>query len=128
MVWLYRLLRGFPLSGTMLLLTTRGRRSGRERTIAIHYQRHDGRLVLCASNAGRPRHPAWLHNLRADPAVTVQVGGTVFTGPAEEVTVADREALWAAWVAREPGYARMARRVGKTFPLVRLPSEPGATG
>ncbi len=128
MVWLDRLLRGFPLAGTLQLLTTHGQRSGRGRTIAIHSQRHDGQLVICAANAGRPGRPGWLYNLRADPGITLQVGGRSVPGPAQEVVGPEAETLWAPWIAGDPNYARMAARLNTRFPLVRLVSAGDAPG
>ena len=119
-VRLYRLLHGWLLGRYLLLLTTRWRKTGRLRTIAIHYQRHGDVYVLCASNAGRAGHPAWLHNLRADPKVIVQVGSRRSACQAGEPQEEERDSLWAAWVARDPGYLRMSRRVGRTFPLITL--------
>jgi deazaflavin-dependent oxidoreductase (nitroreductase family) len=110
----------------LLLLTTRGRKSGRPRTIAIHYQRHGDTYLICASNAGRPGNPAWVHNLRADPEVIVQVGPRRFACRADEPVGEEKERLWNEWIARDPGYQRMSRRVGRGFPLVRL--RPGEIG
>src|SRR5262245_62487452 len=66
---------GGRLSGMpMLLLTTRGRRSGRERTLPLLYVADEKGWVVVASNAGDDRHPAWWLNLRARPEARVQVG------------------------------------------------------
>jgi hypothetical protein len=58
-----------------LLLTTRGRRSGKLRRTALYYGEDAGRYVLVASDGGKPRDPAWYLNLVAHPEVDVQVGG-----------------------------------------------------
>jgi len=57
-----------------LLLRSKGRRSGRTRTNALVYARDGGDYLLVASNAGADKPPAWLHNVRAEPSVEVQVG------------------------------------------------------
>jgi len=57
-----------------LLLRSKGRRSGRTRTNALVYARDGGDYLLVASNGGADKPPAWLHNVRADPSVEVQVG------------------------------------------------------
>ena len=119
-VALYRLLRGVVLGRFLILLTTRGRRSGLPRTIAIHYQRHGGDLVVCGSNAGRKGLPRWVHNIRADPAVKVQVGSRVLECRADVLTGEERRRVWAAWIAKDRGYASMQARSDKEFPLVRL--------
>src|SRR6185437_14619495 len=58
----------------VLLLTTTGRKSGKARTWPLTYFRDGDRLLLVASAGGEPKHPAWYLNLRANPAVTIQLG------------------------------------------------------
>ena len=116
MVWFYRLLGWRFLGRTVLLLTTTGRRTGLRRTTAVHYQLHGNAPVVCASNAGRPRSPAWLLNIRANPQVHVQRGRERYECRAVEL---DDEPTWTAWIARDPGYARMAGP-GNRYPLLRL--------
>lgn len=62
----------------VLLLTTIGKRSGMERTHPLVYSRDGDRLVVIASKGGAPAHPHWFHNLRANPVVTVELGGERF--------------------------------------------------
>ena len=65
---------GIPGSGPVLLLTTNGRKTGRERTVPLLYL-HDGEdIVLVASNGGTATHPTWWLNLKANPLATVEVG------------------------------------------------------
>jgi deazaflavin-dependent oxidoreductase (nitroreductase family) len=69
-ITLYRLTNGrfggkFIADSPILLLTTTGRRTGKQRTRPLAYVRDGDRFVLCASNGGSPHHPAWYHNLRA---------------------------------------------------------------
>ena len=66
----HRILLGMPA----LMLRTTGRRSGKTRTNALVYGKDGDRLLVCASNGGARRPPAWLLNLEADPEVEVQVG------------------------------------------------------
>src|SRR2546423_507401 len=65
-----------------LLLTTRGRRSGKLRRTALYYGRSDDRYLVVASGGGEPTHPAWYLNLRANPDVVVQVGAEIFVARA----------------------------------------------
>src|SRR3954465_11096285 len=58
----------------VLLLTTTGARTGRRTTVPLGYAVDDGRVFVVASKAGAPQHPAWFHNLRANPSVTVELG------------------------------------------------------
>jgi F420H(2)-dependent quinone reductase len=76
-VWLCRVSGGRTMgkmgAAPILLLTTTGRRSRRERTVSVLYLEDGGRFVMVASLAGAPRHPAWFLNLEANPRVRLQV-------------------------------------------------------
>jgi deazaflavin-dependent oxidoreductase (nitroreductase family) len=104
----------------MLLLTTRGRRSGREHTLPLAYLRDGDALVIVASNGGQPRHPAWFHNLSAAPRARVRVGRDVFDARAEVAAPAERARLWPLLVAYNPPYAGYARKTQREIPVVVL--------
>jgi deazaflavin-dependent oxidoreductase (nitroreductase family) len=121
--YLLRLTRGRLGMGLILptaLLETRGARTGRPRRNAVIYF-HDGeRVTIVASKLGLPEHPAWFHNLRANPLVE-------FDGEPFRAEVVDDEAsrarLWELADRIFPGYAayrRRAARVGRTIPIVQL--------
>jgi deazaflavin-dependent oxidoreductase (nitroreductase family) len=100
----------------VVVLSTRGRRSGKRRRTPLLAYEDAGRLVLVASFGGSPTHPHWFRNLRADPEV--EVDGRSYTA-----TVADdeeRARLWPRIVERYPGYARYQARTSRTIPLVIL--------
>src|SRR5262245_6110561 len=80
-----RRIEGRPL----LLLTTKGRRSGEPYTTPMMYVRLDGRLLVIASAAGAPKHPDWYRNLEADPAVFVEVDGEEYAATARPAAGAD---------------------------------------
>ena len=84
------------LGGTsrLLLLTTLGARSGLLRTAPMMYASDGDRFVVFASDAGAPHHPAWYHNLVADPEVSVEVGSDRFDATAVVTTGDERERLW----------------------------------
>ena len=84
------------LGGTsrLLLLTTLGARSGVPRTAPMMYASDGDRLVVFASDAGAPHHPAWYHNLVAHPEVTIEVGSDTFDATAVVTTGDQRERLW----------------------------------
>ena len=117
-------LSGNRLSTTMGipsgLLETRGARTGESRRNAVIYF-HDGdRVIIAASFAGAPRHPAWYHNLRAHPEVTF--GGVPMRAAVVEDS-GERERLWALADRVFPGFAvyrREAAAAGRTIPLVAL--------
>ncbi len=104
----------------MLLLTTKGRRSGEPRTLPLAYLVDGDALVVVASNAGQSRHPAWFHNLRAEPYARVRVGREVYDVRAEVADAAERERLWPLLTAYNPPYAAYERKTERTIPVVLL--------
>lgn len=111
---------GTAMSIPTALLETRGARSGQVRRNAVIYF-HDGeRVTIIASKLGLPEHPAWFHNARANPDVTL--GGQPFR--AEVVTdEAERERLWGLADRVFPPFADYRARAaatGRTIPIVRL--------
>jgi deazaflavin-dependent oxidoreductase (nitroreductase family) len=104
------------------LLETVGARSGERRTTPLLYLRDDNRVVLIASMGGAPRHPAWLHNLRADPRVRFTApGGLTGDYIARKAEGAERERLWAEAVDYYAGYATYRDRAGsRVIPVVVL--------
>ena len=97
-----------------LLLTTTGRRTGLARTHGLTYCRDRGDYIVVASNGGSDRPPAWLHNLEADPAVTIRVGRQVREATARVADPAERAQLW-------PLVNRTNRGMSRLF-------HPGVTG
>ncbi|MFE5793407.1 nitroreductase/quinone reductase family protein [Streptomyces sp. NPDC056503] len=109
----------------LLLLTTRGARSGREHTTPVVYVRDGARLLVFASNGGAPRHPAWFHNVRAEPRVTVELGtpdGTVDRFEAEAVAAegVERDRLYAEQARRDPAFAAYQAGTTRPIPVVAL--------
>jgi deazaflavin-dependent oxidoreductase (nitroreductase family) len=103
-----------------LVLTTRGRRTGRERTVLLAYFPQGEHFVVVAANGGQPRHPAWYLNLRATPAARVEVGNRTLLVSAEELSASEAATFWPEVVRALPGYARYRRATSRTIPLVRL--------
>ena len=86
---------GGPFEGTpVLLLTTTGARSGEQRTTPVVYLPDGERMVIFASKAGAPENPAWFHNLRAHPQVTVEVGTETLKANAVITSGEERERLF----------------------------------
>ena len=109
-----------------LLLTTRGRRTGKLRRTALMYGESDGRYLLVPSNGGSATHPAWYLNLTANPDVRVQVKGERFTARARTATPAEKAELWKIVSAAFPTYDRYlktAARKGREIPLVIVERE-----
>jgi len=87
--------RGYEWRGTtILLLTTRGRKSGQTRTTPLIHRTDGDRWVVVASKGGAPQNPGWYENLRADPDATIQVRGDVIDVRAEDAAGEERARLW----------------------------------
>jgi deazaflavin-dependent oxidoreductase (nitroreductase family) len=107
--------------GKMLLLDHVGAKSGVERTSPLLYVEDGADLVVVASKGGFPRHPAWYHNLMANPDTTVQVGGETRPVHARVAEPEERDRLWKMAVAAYHGYEDYAARSkGREIPLVVL--------
>ncbi|MFI9718597.1 nitroreductase/quinone reductase family protein [Streptomyces sp. NPDC052396] len=108
----------------LLLLTTRGARSGRPRTTPlVHLPTGDGRWTVFALNGGAPVAPAWYHNFRAHPEeLHIELGGETFPVRASEVIEeAEYEELWRRQIAAEPKFADFrARAAGRRVPVLTL--------
>ncbi|RLP86038.1 nitroreductase family deazaflavin-dependent oxidoreductase [Micromonospora sp. CV4] len=113
---------GYPA----LLLTTRGRRSGKLRRTALIYGRDGDTYLLVASNGGAVKHPAWYLNLSSDPAVEVQVGAERFAARARTATAEERVRLWPVMTAVFPTYARYQKGTDREIPVVVIDRAPGA--
>jgi deazaflavin-dependent oxidoreductase (nitroreductase family) len=103
-----------------LLLTTRGRRSGTLRRTALYYGRDGDRYVLVGSNGGSRRHPAWYHNVKANPDVGVQIKGERFTAHARPATASERPRLWELMTTVFPTYAQYQEKTRRELPVVVL--------
>ncbi|SCG42349.1 deazaflavin-dependent oxidoreductase, nitroreductase family [Micromonospora echinaurantiaca] len=101
-----------------LLLTTRGRRSGKLRRTALIYGRDGDRYLLVASNGGAARHPNWYLNLCVDPEVWVQVGAEKFAARARTATGEERSRLWQVMTGVFPTYARYQQQTDREIPVV----------
>jgi F420H(2)-dependent quinone reductase len=104
----------------MLLLDHVGARSAALRTSPLLYVADGEDLVLVASKGGFPKHPAWFHNLGANPLTYVQVGGERRRVRARVAMPAERERLWGLAVAVWPGYDDYRARTERQIPLVIL--------
>jgi F420H(2)-dependent quinone reductase len=110
----------------ILLLTTKGRRSGQMRTVPVMYVPGE-EPVLVASNGGSPSHPSWYLNLQADPRASIEIEGRREDVVARTLSGEDREPLWRRAVARYPAYASYQRRTERQLPVVVL-SRPDPRG
>ena len=104
-----------------LLLTTKGARTGKTRTIPLVYVRDGKNLVLIASKGGNPRHPAWYLNLKTNPVVEVFLDGKTGRYTARDAEGEERERLWKKAVGVYSGYEKYRKRAGgREIPVVVL--------
>ena len=103
-----------------LLLTTTGRKSGKQQILPLIYGEHEGAYVIVASRGGAPSHPAWYLNLTAHPKVEVQVEARRLRARARTATAVERSALWNEMVGIYPPYADYQARTEREIPVVLL--------
>ena len=107
-----------------LLLTTRGRRSGKMHTLPLFYGTAGEAYVVIASKGGAHTPPGWYLNLRANPVVEVQVRTEQFTAHARVATGKEREHLWEQMVQMHPPYGISQKKTTREFPVVVLEKRP----
>jgi deazaflavin-dependent oxidoreductase (nitroreductase family) len=103
-----------------LLLTTRGRRSGKLRRTALIYGRDGDAYLVVASQGGDPKHPAWYLNLLDEPLVEVQVGAERFTARARTATAEEKPRMWSTMAAIWPAYDDYQAKTDRQIPVVVL--------
>jgi len=103
-----------------LLLTTKGRKSGERRDVALNYLREGDAYVVVASYTGEGRDPAWWRNLKSNPEGLLTVAGKHVSVRARETDGAERDRLWARFVETDPAYAEYQRRTGRRLAVVLL--------
>jgi deazaflavin-dependent oxidoreductase (nitroreductase family) len=112
----FRATRGRHLTSSLLsalpvaMVTTTGARSGQRRTVPLLALPTDDGLAVIGSNYGKPKHPAWRHNLRAHPDGEVDVAGERWSFRAVEVDDERRERIWQTALRTYPGFSAYARR------------------
>jgi deazaflavin-dependent oxidoreductase (nitroreductase family) len=105
---------------TVLLLTTKGRRTGQPYTTPLIYQRHGDDFVVVASKGGDPEDPQWYKNLQADPEVEVQVMGDRFRAHARTAGDAEKPEVWRLMAATWPAYDEYQTKTDRPIPVVIL--------
>jgi deazaflavin-dependent oxidoreductase (nitroreductase family) len=113
---------GGDWAGTpMILIHHIGARSGTERVTPLGYfPVGEDRFAVVASNGGSPSHPAWYHNLKANPVITAEVGAETLTVVAEELDGAARAELWPKLVARFPTVGKCQATTARQIPVFIL--------
>jgi len=109
-----------PFNRNILLLTTKGRRTGRESTKPLLFYEKAGRLHLVGSYGGSDKAPDWYLNLVANPEVKVEVGGTSRSYRARTLSTEEAKEIWPGLLAIYPAYADYQRRTTRQIPIVEL--------
>jgi deazaflavin-dependent oxidoreductase (nitroreductase family) len=105
---------------TILLLTTKGRKTGEERVMPLIFREIDGNPVIVASKGGDEQHPGWHLNLLADPDVKVQIKDDVFDARARVAEGEERERLWKGMTEVWPDYDEYQKKTDREIPIVVL--------
>jgi F420H(2)-dependent quinone reductase len=113
-------LGGTIANSPVLLLTTTGRRSGKQRTVPLLYLQDGRNVVLVASNGGAVRHPNWWLNLQTTGEAWVQIDGIRRQVKAEQASEAEKRRLWPLLTAMYPGYKRYQEITDRDIPVVIL--------
>lgn len=110
----------------VIILTTRGAKSGKIRKTPLMRVEHEGRYAVVASLGGAPKHPVWYHNVLSDPHVELQDGPVRQDMTAREVTGDEKDVWWERAVAAYPPYADYQKKTERVIPVFVL--EPVAGG
>ena len=103
----------------VIIVTSRGNKSGKLRKTPLMRVEHDGEYLLVASQGGAPKNPVWYHNLTADPeAVTIQDGPAPFDARVRELTGDERAVWWQRAVAAFPPYADYQVKTERLIPIL----------
>jgi deazaflavin-dependent oxidoreductase (nitroreductase family) len=105
---------------TLLLLHTKGAKSGQDRINPVAYVRDGDRLVVIASKGGAPTNPNWYYNILANPLVTVEVGTEKFQAHATVAEEPERTRLYNKMVEMMPGFDDYRRKTTRVIPVIVL--------
>jgi deazaflavin-dependent oxidoreductase (nitroreductase family) len=105
---------------SILLLTTKGSKSGRSYTHPLIFREHDGDYLIVASKGGAEEPPSWYVNLQADPNVQVQVKGETFAARARTAAPEEKPGLWQLMTEVWPDYDEYQTKTSRDIPVVVL--------
>jgi deazaflavin-dependent oxidoreductase (nitroreductase family) len=112
---------GGPFEGApVLLLHTKGAKSGLDRVNPIMYLKKGERVFVFASKAGADTDPDWFRNLIANPIVSAEIGGATLTGTATPLSRQERDRVYAIQAERFPGFAEYEAKTSRVIPVVEL--------
>ncbi|BBX92998.1 nitroreductase family deazaflavin-dependent oxidoreductase [Mycolicibacterium boenickei] len=104
----------------LLLLHTTGAKSGKPRLSPLAYLTVDGKMLIVGSYAGAPKDPAWVHNLRANPKVRIELGTEAYDATARELPDAERDAAYPKIAEAAPVFAEYQANTTRAIPLFEI--------
>jgi deazaflavin-dependent oxidoreductase (nitroreductase family) len=111
---------GFFANKPVLILHTTGARSGLGRLAPLVYRKEADRVFVFASKGGSHSHPDWYHNLKANPAVTVEIGADTVSATAAEIVGDERDAIYTRHAAVIPNFAEYQAGTDRAIPVIEL--------
>jgi deazaflavin-dependent oxidoreductase (nitroreductase family) len=112
---------GGPFEGApMLLLHTRGAKTGQERVNPMMYQADGDNVAVFGSKGGAPTHPDWYYNLVANPRVTIELGTETRAVTARVAEGVERERIWSKQKSDYPGFAEYELKTSRQIPVIVL--------
>jgi len=111
---------GYFAGAPLILVNSVGAKSGRTITTPLVYLPDGDTWVIFASFGGAPKSPAWYHNLKANPDVTIEVGADVVEAHATEVMGPERDDLYAEQASRFDNFAEYQKKTTRKIPVIRL--------
>ena len=109
-----------PLAGhPLLVMWSTGARSGEPRRSVLTWSRDGHDYIVAGTAGGSPKDPAWVHNIAANPDVTIEVGTRTYAATAR-IDESDRARLWDQHVAALPWFAAYPEQVGRDIPMIRI--------
>ena len=111
---------GWAAGKPFMILTSKGAKSGVERTAIASYHKDGDRWIIAASKGGADEHPQWYHNLKAHPDTTIEVDNQVVPVHVTEATGAERDRLWNDHVAVLPEFGEYPKKTHRLIPVLVL--------
>ena len=113
--------RGATMAGMpVLLLTTRGRKTGKTRTVPVVSFVEGDQTYVIASMGGQPQNPAWFFNLEVHPEVEVQFGQDHWQARAEVLSAEERASIWPKITTKFPNFGEYQQKTKRVIPVIRL--------
>ena len=111
---------GWFADKTLLILHNTGARSGQQRVTPLVYRQEGDRIFIFGSKGGSDTHPAWYHNVKANPEVSIEIGTETVEAEAVEINGAERDAIYARQAAVISNFAEYQAGTDRVIPVIEL--------